>query len=810
MSAPEPAALGALTGLRAALAGPGAAVLVAPPGTGKTTAIAPALLDEPWATGRLVVTEPRRLAARAAARYMAGRLGEPVGGTVGYSVRGERRTSAGTRVELVTEGLLLRRLQRDPSLEGVAAVLLDEVHERSTDLDLLLALLTDVRSSLRPDLRLVAMSATVDPGPIAELLAPPGGPPVPVAVTELPAHPVATRYRPGSAHDPLEDRTATVVAEALRTDPGDVLVFLPGRGEIRRTAAALGRAGLPAGVEVMQLHGSVPDRDQDEVLRPTGATRRVVLATSIAETSLTVPRIGVVVDAGRRRTVRTDPRTGLPGLVTGPVSRAGADQRRGRTGRTGPGVCYRLWSAEDERHRPTRDEPAILAEDLTGPVLQVRAWGAAVDELRWLDPPPPRAVAAADRLLSGLGALDPSGRLTPAGRELATLGAHPRLGAVVHATSDPDTAAALAAVLEADRPGPVDLEDRVRAVRSGRGDDAERRAEREWRTRLRGDPAGAGVPLGRAVLAGFPDRLARRRPGTRTVGRRELAVYHLVTGGEVALPADDPVARAEWIVVPSLDAGVRPARVHLVAAVDAADAIDPARIAVERTTAWDRDAGAVVARERHHLGAVTLEERPWADPDPDALRAPLAEGLAEVAAATAPAEDARTARREVARRGGADVPTAGHGDRPDLVDAALAAGARTSEDLAQVVRRGHGADALPWAARRALDELAPERLALPSGRTAALTYSWTDDPDGSRVPEVTLSVRLQDLLGLDEHPTVGRGTVPVTVELLSPAGRPVQRTRDLPGFWRGSYAAVRSDLRGRYPKHRWPERPWEE
>ncbi len=822
MTGSGPAALGALPELRAALADPGAAVLVAPPGTGKTTAVPPALLDEPWATGRLVVTEPRRLAARAAARFMADRLGGPVGGTVGYSVRGERCTSPGTRIELVTEGLLLRRLQHDPSLDGVSAVLLDEVHERSTDLDLLLALLVDVRGALRPDLRLLAMSATVDPGPVAELLGVPGGRPAPVAVTELPPHPVDTRYRPGNLHDPLEDRTAAVIVEALRTDPGDVLVFLPGRGEIRRTAAALGRAGLPAAVDVLELHGSVPDAEQDRVLRPEPGTRRVVLATSIAETSLTVPGIGVVVDAGRRRTVRTDPRTGLPGLVTGPVGRSGADQRRGRTGRTGPGVCYRMWSAEDERHRPARDEPAILAEDLSGPVLQVRAWGAPVDGLRWLDPPPERAVVAADRLLADLGAVDRTGRLTPAGRELADLGAHPRLGAVILAAADPRVAAALAAVLEADRPGPIEVGERVAALARGHGDDAERRAEREWRRRLRDrdrpdDPtdrtdrtAAAPGPgaVGRALLAGFPDRLARRRPGTREAGRgRRVAVFHLVGGGEVAVPADHPLARAEWLVVPSVDAAVRPGRVQLAEEVDGADALAGRATTVERDARWVRARG-VVAVARTRLGAVVVAERPDPEPDPAALRVALADGLAEVAATAAPTDDAWSARCELARRGGADLPDDPAG-RADLLDAAEAAGARTPEDLVRVLRRASGAEALPWSARRAVDEFAPERISLPSGRTAALVYSWEDGPDGTPEPAVTLSVRLQDLLGLDEHPTVGRGAVAVTVELLSPAGRPVQRTRDLPGFWRGSYAAVRAELRGRYPKHPWPERPWE-
>ncbi len=859
----------ALPDLRAALAGPGVAVLVAPPGSGKTTGVPPALLDQPWAAdGRIVMTEPRRLAVRAAARRMASVRGEAVGGVVGYAVRGDHLRSDATRIEVVTEGLLVRRLQQDPALDGVAAVVLDEFHERSLDLDLALALVADVRASLRPDLRVVVMSATIDPGPVADLLGRGAAEPAPVIRIDVPVHPVQTRYRPGSAHDRLEDRVADVVVEATRAEPGDVLVFLPGRPEIRRTVAALRRRPVPGDVTVLELHGSLDPAEQDRALSPdpTGR-RRVVLSTSIAETSLTVPGVRVVVDAGRRRTGGVDPATGLPGLVTGPVSRAGADQRRGRAGRTAPGVCYRLWSPEDERHRPAADRPEIVDGDLAALVLQVRSWGAAsLDDLAWLEPPGAAPRRAAEQLLADLGAVDGDGRLTDRGRSMAALGFHPRLAAVAGAAGDGPAddgvagdrsagvgagslAPALAAVLEVDRPGEVDLVERVRDLQRGRAPEEVRQAERQWRRQLggradrgarsrrRGTGTGSGSGddrstanpgdldrrVGRAVLAGFPDRVARRRPGRRTDDRgRPQAVYLLRTGGEVALPsADHPLARSEWLVVPGLDRGAPGSvgRVHLAAAITVEDALGAAAGAVEeeREVRWDRRAGDVVAVVRRRLGAITLDEVPWAEPDPGQVRGALAQGLA----AEGPAlfrrwgeADGLRSRVELLRRCG--VPCPDPAGWPDLSDQhvgsadtswaqPLLAGARRRADLARVDVAALLVGHLSWAARRALDDLAPKKWALPGGRAVPLRYERTDAGE----VDVVMSTRLQDLLGLDEHPTVAGGRVPIMVELLSPAGRPVQRTSDLPGFWRGSYAAVRADLRGRYPKHRWPERPWE-
>ena len=817
--------------VRTALDERGAAVLVAPPGTGKTTGVPPALVGEPWATGRILVLEPRRLAARAAATRMAQVAGEPVGRTFGYAVRGERRVGATTRVEVVTEGLLVRRLQSDPALEGVSAVLLDEFHERSMDTDLALALLLDLRSSLRPDLRLLVMSATLDPAPVAGLLADEQGP-VPIVEATAPMHPVEIRYRPGSAHDPIERRVAVAVAEALAEDPGDVLVFLPGRPEIRRTARELGRLALPSGVQVRELHGSLPPAEQDEVIRPhPGGPRRVVLSTSLAETSITVPGVRVVVDAGRRRSVRTDPRSGLPALTTTAVSNAGAAQRSGRAGRTAPGVSYRLWSAEDERHRPAADAPELLGGELSALVLQLTAWGVdSPDDLAWLDAPPAAAVDAAVELLRVLGARDERSRLTATGRELAGIGFHPRLGAVALAgrrLGAASLAAEVAAVLEVGRSGDVDLVERLRTLRRGPVPDELRRSLRDWRRSLDVENRLSGTPpldeeslVGQLLLAGYPDRVAwRRRRPRRDARGREVAVFHLRAGGEVTLPADHPLARSEWLVVADLDAGApgEPGRAHLAASVD--DSVVREVLAgalVERDEVrWDRDRGDVVARRVTSLGAITLAEQPLRDPDPAevgeaVLGALRSEGLSLLGRlAEADALRARVGcLRATDGAGGSAWPDWSEGALLDSIEEWLGpwlGRVRTRRDLDRGDVRSALDAQLDHPRRRRMDELAPTHWQLASGRRVPLRYGEVDGEPGT----VLASVRLRDALGTDAHPTVGAGRLPVTVELLSPAGRPVQRTTDLPGFWRGSYAAVRSDLRGRYPKHPWPERPWE-
>ena len=656
--------LAVLDELLAALATQRTAVLVAPPGTGKTTGVPPLLVAQPWVgDGRIVVVEPRRLAARAAATRMAELAGEPVGQVVGYSVRGERRVSTATRIEVVTEGLFLRRLQSDPTLEGVAAVLLDEFHERSVDIDLALALLTDVRSSLRPDLRLVVMSATIDPAPVADLLGSldvgAGGGRAPVIEATAPMFDVATHYMAGSAHDPLEERVAAAVRVAVRDDPGDVLVFLPGRPEIHRVERVLarGRGGGPTDVDVLALHGSLSPAEQADVVGAhDGSRRRVILSTSLAETSITVPGVRVVIDAGRRRTIRVDPHTGLPALRTGPTSRAGSDQRRGRAGRVGPGVCYRLWGESEHRHRPAADTPEIIDGDLTALLLQLRSWGVGdPSELRWLDPPPPEAVDRARVLLGDLGAVDAEDRLTSAGREMAAIGFHPRLAAVAlegRRSGRTDLAAEVIAVLETSRSGDPDVVERVRSLRAGTATGDVTHALRMWQRSLgvRSGSVGSGSvdsgsadsgsaggdaleeSVARLLLAGSADRVALRRSNDRTDDRgRSRRVFHLRSGGEVALDPDDPLARSDWLVVADLDAGApgQPGRVHLAAALPervVADVIEPL-IGTDDVVEWDPRRRDVAATRRRRLGAVTIDARPLQDPDPQLVRAALLEGV---------------------------------------------------------------------------------------------------------------------------------------------------------------------------------------
>jgi ATP-dependent helicase HrpB len=813
--------------VRAALHDPGAAVLVAPPGTGKTTGVPPALLAEPWAhEGRIVMLEPRRLAARAAARRMAEQCGEKVGGTFGHSVRGERRIGPGTRVEVVTEGLLVRRMQSDPTLEGVSAVVLDEFHERSIDTDLALALLLDLRASLRADLRILVMSATLDPAPVAAMLGG-AGDPVPVVEATAPMHPVELRYRPGSLHDPLERRIAATISDSVRSDPGDVLVFLPGRPEIRRTRRELERLGLPQEIVVQDLHGSLPPGEQDAAVRPDPAgRRRVVLSTSLAETSITVPGVRVVIDSGRRRSVRVDPSKGTPALVTTAVSHAGAAQRSGRAGRTAPGVGYRLWGIEDERHRPTADPPEILTGDLAPLALQIRSWGVTDPaELSWIDPPPGRSLMAATELLTVLGALD-RGQLTPTGRELAAIGFHPRLASVALAgrrTGQQHLAADLVAVLETARSGPVDVVERVRELRSGSAGDELRRAASDWRRSL-GVPKegrGGGVvdedAVARLVLAGYPDRVALRRSGERADDHgRPVSLFHLRSGGEAAVRGSEPSSRAEWLVVADLDAGPagRPGRVHLAAAIDRSVVLDALgdSIVHRDEVVWDDERDDVVAVRASALGAITLSERPLREPDPSvvagALRAALDRRGTRLLGRLGEAATLR------ARVGCLRAVSTG-GDRavwPDWSDDALSevlgdwlGTVRSRADLDRLDVRRALESRLGHQQRRQLDELAPTHWTLATGRRVPLRYGQVDGEPGT----VLASVRLRDAIGTDDHPTVGAGRLPVTVELLSPAGRPVQRTTDLPGFWRGSYAAVRSELRGRYPKHPWPDHPWE-
>jgi ATP-dependent helicase HrpB len=784
-----------------------------------------------------VLVVPRRMAARAAAARMADQHGGRVGERFGYSVRHDSRVGPHTAVECVTPGILLRRLQNDPSLQGVSTVIVDEFHERSVDQDLLLALLLDVRGALREDLQLLVMSATLEAGAVADLL---GG--VPVVSVASPLYPIRTIYRPGSAHDRLDARVAEVTHEALGAAHGDVLVFLPGRAEIRSVARVLD-SRVAGGVEICELHGSVPPQRIDEILSPAPAEgsrpRRVILATSVAETSITVPGVRVVVDSGRRRFSEVDPRTGLPGLVTRAVSAAGAEQRRGRCGREAPGTCYRMWAERDDETRRSADPPEIEVTDLSPLLLQVLDWGGLPGELGWMDPPPSSSLEHATSLLEELGALrlrrgtagsGPDAQLTPLGRRLASLGFHPRIGAIAalgEQRGEPALAAEVAAVLEADGGDHLEVAEAVRSLRAGGAPDALRRSLEQWRRQLGansprtsrrapredgGDTTpGHGEPrsdeafdrlVGRLVLAGFADRLARRRDGRPDT-------YHLRGGGEVQVRSGTDLG--EWIVAVSVDARAgsgRPGAAHLVASIHPDDV-------------------AALLRRADAEGAVAEDRRvTW---DPPALIGTVARTISEGGARVLPGFPATLGLRSrvaFASATGIECPS-GTGTWPDLSDSTLAGdpGWLAEALVSHAMARGTGgagmcsslmADAemlgevlrsrLGFEELRLLDRDVPTHWQAPGGRPLRLEYGAVDGAPAS----VLLSCRLQDLLGVDTHPTLGRQRIAVVVELLSPAGRPIQRTTDLPGFWRGSYSQVRGEMRGRYPKHRWPEKPWED
>ena len=818
-----------LPALRDALAARGLAVLQAPPGAGKTTRVPLALLDD--RPGRILVLEPRRVAARAAAQRLAAHLGERVGVTVGLTTRDETRTSRHTRIEVVTEGVLLRRLQRDPALTGTRLVLFDEFHERSLPGDLALAFALETRAALREDLELLVASATLDGRRVARLL---GGQdlPAPVVTAEGRTYPVDVEHRPRPPADALPEAVAATVVEVVVDTDGHVLVFLPGAAEIRRTRQVLAERSLPGDTRVLPLHGSLSAAAQDAALAPAPpGVRKVVLATDLAESSVTIVGVTAVVDAGRSREPRFDPATAMSGLVTVAASRASADQRAGRAGRTGPGRCIRLWPAREHAVRDAHPRPAIVTDDLTAAALEVAAWGAEVDTLALLDPPPPQAWRRARRTLTDLGGLDTAGRVTAHGRALAALPLHPRLGHVVlrareledadpaHASGLGHLAAELAAVL-ADRdllvvpPGTptADLAARVRVLRGGPPPpgtgvrrDARDRARREVRRLVRTlDLATPSAPpdpdrVGLLVALGWPERVASRR------GHRRGA-FVLAAGRGATLPEGDLLADEPLLAVAHLDRGAREARIHLAAPVSADELrrVLPGRIGRDQHLGWHD--GDVVAEEREVLGAVVLGRTPLAAPPPSALLAALLDGRrTEGLGLRAWTDDDEQLRARVAllrRELG--------GSWPDLSDEALLVDlervvapfllrARRRADLRRL-RAGDVLRAqLDHRHRPALDRLAPTHLTVPSGARRRLDYLARDRP--------VLAVRVQELFGSRRTPTIVDGRVPVLLELLSPAQRPVQVTDDLAGFWERAYPQVRAELRGRYPKHAWPEDP---
>ncbi|MFF4300729.1 ATP-dependent helicase HrpB [Streptomyces sp. NPDC001601] len=796
----------ALPGLRDALEGHGTAVLVAPPGTGKTTlvplALAGLLGDGP--ARRVVVAEPRRIAARAAARRMAWLLGEQVGRSVGYTVRGERVVGRHARVEVVTTGVLLQRLQRDQELSGVDVVVLDECHERHLDADTVAAFLWDVRETLRPELRLVAASATTDAQGWARLL---GGAPVveatgvsyPVEVVWAPpARPVRPPH--GMRVDPaLLAHVGSVVRRALSERDGDVLCFLPGVGEIARVAGRLGDLG---DVEVLQVHGRAPAAVQDAVLAP-GARRRVVLATAVAESSLTVPGVRVVVDAGLAREPRVDHARGLSALATVRASRAAGRQRAGRAGREAPGAVYRCWSEAEDVRLTAFPAPEIRVADLTAFALQAACWGdPGAGGLALLDPPPAGAMAAAREVLTAIGAVDSAGRATERGVRLARLGVHPRLGRALLDT--PGGGAEVVALLSEEPPREYgdDLAAALRAARRGGDAYAGRWLAEVRRLRTDGESAsGDGVDertVGRVAALAFPERVARADGGS----------YLMASGTRAELGDGSPLRGAPWLAVAVADrpVGSGHARVRLAAVVDE----DTARSAAAPLHAEDQEVrwadGDVVARRVERLGAIELAVRPLRDADPALVREALLEGLRrEGLGLLRWTPDAAVLRQRLAfLRLHLGEPW------PDVADDALHARvdewlepelgrARRRADLGRIDAGEALKRLLPWASGEAgrLDELAPERITVPSGSRIRVDYGNPEQP--------VLAVKLQEMFGLQESPAVAG--VPVLVHLLSPAGRPAAVTADLASFWQDGYKGVRAELRGRYPKHPWPEDP---
>jgi ATP-dependent helicase HrpB len=833
--------------LAGALANTNAAVLVAPPGAGKTTRVPLALLDAPWlGTKKIIMLEPRRIAARASAERMAKSLGEPVGQTVGYRVRFGSKVSRATRIEVVTEGIFSRQILDDPELSGVAAVLFDEFHERSLDADIGLALARDAQTGLREDLRILVMSATLDGARVAKLLGE-----APVISSEGRAFPVETRYLGRKADAPLERQMADAIAMALRADPGSVLAFLPGAAEIRRTQNFLAERVHDASVEIVPLFGALDASVQDRAIAPAPkGQRKVVLATSIAETSLTIEGVRIVVDSGVARVPRYEPDIGLTRLETVRASRAAVDQRRGRAGRTEPGVCYRLWDEPQTASLAAYTQPEILSADLSSLVLDLAQWGVSDPaSLAFLDPPPAPALKEARSLLCELGALDGDGRITAEGNSLRALALPPRLARMIvdsHRLGAGEEAAEIAAILTERGLGgdSVDLEyrlDQFRRDRSQRATSA-RSLARRWASQVASEESGKIKAAGAASSRGtalsspssqggggqkgsaqnrrdyqpqaagelttgimlafaFPDRVARNRGNGSFV---------LANGRGAAVEQTSALARAPYIAVAELTGTAAQGRILLAAPIAQADIEQHFADEIETADeiSFDRNAMALRARRKRTLHAITLSEAPMAlTPSAETARV-LADGLIAAGVERLPwSKPLKQWRDRVMflRKAEGDA-----SQWLDLSDDALAAQreawlvpALYDKTSLKDLSAGDLSDALmtllPWELRARLEREAPTHFEAPTGTQLAIDYEAEQGP--------TIAVRLQELFGLTAHPSIAKGAVPLVLELLSPAHRPVQVTRDLPGFWRGSYAAVRSDLRGRYPRHPWPEDP---
>jgi ATP-dependent helicase HrpB len=798
-----------LAPLKAALNDGNVAVLVAAPGAGKTTVVPLALMDEAWtAGGKLIVLEPRRIAARAAAARMAETLGEAVGERVGFRVRMQSKVSARTRIEVVTEGVFTRMILDDPGLEGVAAVLFDEFHERSLDADLGLALARDAQAVLRDDLRILVMSATLDGARVASLLSDGAGASAPVIESQGRAFPVETRYLGRDPAARLEEQAARAVRRVLAEETGSLLVFLPGQGEILRVTGLL-KDHVAEDVILAPLYGALTPAEQDRAiaLAPSGR-RKVVLATSIAETSLTIEGVRVVLDGGLARVPRYDPSSGLTRLQTVRVSRAAADQRRGRAGRTEPGVCYRLWDEAETRALIPFAAPEILESDLSGLALDLALWGADdAGGLAFLDQPPRGAFAEARSLLKSLGALDADHRITAHGRRVAKIALPPRLAhmMVLAASQGAGHRAALIAAILTERNlggSGVDLHDRLRGFerdRTPRARDARALAERWARQVGAAEADTADVSDGELLLAAYPERVAKRRGGE--------GEFRLATGRGVFLDPGDALARAPWLVVADLGGGdATRDRVRLAAAIDEPDLLAAVGDRLETTDVLETDAGGRLRAKRvRRLGALTIDQKDLPVDGAMIARALLEQVRRDGLTALPWSEAAADLRARVAFLRALDQAT-----WPDLSDDALMAAA---EDWLLPVLEGRRAlsavdpgalhDAvralIPWDRHTALDRLAPARFTAPTGSTFAIDYGAEGGP--------RVEVRVQELFGLAAHPMLAEGRVPLTLALTSPARRPIQVTKDLPGFWRGSWADVRKDMRGRYPRHPWPDDP---
>ncbi|MGV6802840.1 MAG: ATP-dependent helicase HrpB [Ruegeria sp.] len=794
----------ALPDLIGALRARGRAVLQAPPGAGKTTRVPLEMLNAGLCTGRIVMLEPRRLAARAAAERMAETLGERTGETVGYRVRGEAKVTKATRIEVVTEGILTRMLQSNPDLPGVGAIIFDEFHERSLNADLGLALCLEVAGALRDDLMLLAMSATLDAEPVAKLMN------APLVTSEGRSYPVETRWldRPLGPQarrlDALVDLVVKAESETSDTG-GGILVFLPGEGEIRRAEAALSNR-LPKNCDIRPLFGALPFAAQRAAIAPIDTGRKVVLATSIAETSLTIPDIGVVVDMGQARRARFDPGSGMSRLVTERVTRAEATQRAGRAGRVSEGTCYRLWAKGENGALAAFPPAEIEAADLTGLALELALWGAEPQDLAFLTPPPEGALAEARALLRMLGALDGKGRITDHGRALADLPLHPRLGhMLVTAGAQAAPLAALMAERDPLKGAPVDLSLRLEALRDLRAYQRNRvwpanpgvldriRAEAK---RLQRQIKAEGTGLNPAAMAAlaYPDRVGQRRKGD--------APRYVLSGGKgVVLEAGDPLAAAPYLVAIDTDGNPREARLRMAAQISESEIRDlfADQIAWVETCAWSKRERRVVARQQEQYGALVLDDRIWKDVPTDAVAHAMLDGVRDLGLRLEGKAARLVARVELVRTTGVDLPDfSDTGLMATLEDWLLPmlANVRSAEDWKRFDPLPALQARLNWTQMQELDRRAPAAFVTPLGRKVPIDY-------GKAVPEI--SVRLQELFGITQHPVVGGEALKIT--LLSPAQRPIQITRDLPGFWAGSYADVRKDMRAQYPKHPWPEDP---